>query len=183
MERSELKGFTTGILLGGGIIDGKLSKRSRQRANLAYNLLREDILDTLVLSGKYAIDEVSEKTEAELLQKFLVDRGVKERQLILEAESRDTLESAVYCKELFVSKALNRKIVLITSDYHVRRAMEIFKYVFGTDYIFVGVGCKSSRLLKRFRKIIEYFKKRKVMKFLKAFSRGNHRKIKLFLRK
>ncbi|MBW2997901.1 YdcF family protein [Candidatus Woesearchaeota archaeon] len=183
MERTELKGFTIGILLGGGIKNKKLSKTSRKRVNLAYNLLKEEILDQLVLSGKFSSDEIHEKTEAELLKKFLIDRGIKERQLILEDNSRDTLENAIYCKELFMNKSLNRKIVLITSDYHVRRAMEIFKYVFGTDYIFVGVGCKTPIILKRIRKIKEYFKKRKIMKFLKAFTRGNHLKMKIFLKK
>lgn len=183
MERSELKGFKIGILLGGGLTKrNRLNKISRRRVKLAYNLLKEGYIETIILSGKYGKKKKT-KTEAEVYKEYLLDRGIRTRQIILEEESRDTIGNAVYTKELMIGKRFQKKAMLITNDFHIKRALNIFKFVFGSDFIIVGVTCSTPFFKRTKLKIKEFFLRRVNYRFLKTFTRGNHRKIKELMRK
>lgn len=65
---------------------------------------------------------------ANATKRFLIDLGIPSQAVILENRSRDTYENALYCKAICDQKGFTRP-VLVTSGYHIKRAMLSFKKV------------------------------------------------------
>jgi uncharacterized SAM-binding protein YcdF (DUF218 family) len=59
------------------------------------------------------------------MKRFLVSLGVNEKHIYTESRSRDTYENARYTKEL-CGETQFRRVLLITSAYHMRRSMMLF---------------------------------------------------------
>ena len=144
-----------GIVLGGGISNGSLTANAKTRIQKALQLLRENKIQMLILSGKKSS---SKRTEARLYYEYLVKNDVcKKSLLILEEKSEDTLGNAVCSKEIIVKKKLPKNIVVITSDYHLDRAIMLFKKIFGKGYHVTGIG--SATPSSRFLALKEWLKK------------------------
>ncbi len=75
----------------------------------------------IIISGRDPIDENAE--QGEKVKDFLIQRGVLEKDIVLENQSRNTFESAKNIKKMFDQD----EFFLITSAYHIPRTMEIFK--------------------------------------------------------
>ncbi len=81
-----------------------------------------------------------EDNEAEETAQYLRGVGVPDSVILIENQSRNTRENALYSKQLLDSIAPNSSCLLITSAWHLRRAHACFMKVnlgcdvFGTDY-------------------------------------------------
>ena len=82
--------------------------------------------------------------------RFLMDAGVAKERLILEGESRNTYENAVFTRDL-VKPAPGERWYLVTSAYHMPRAMGLFRKV-GFDVVAYPVDYRTRgpEDLKRF---------------------------------
>jgi len=67
-------------------------------------------------------------SEAIITEDFLIKMGVDENDILLETESRNTVENAVQSK-LFLDDHLEKfeRILLLTSPFHMRRSMMVFR--------------------------------------------------------
>lgn len=89
-------------------------------------------------SGKLMADEPSEAAE---LPAYLARMGIPKEDYIIEPNSRNTRENAVYTKEILEAQFPNSSCLLITSAFHMRRSKAIFKKLniatipFAVDYI------------------------------------------------
>jgi len=52
--------------------------------------------------------------------------GVPDKDIIVESESRNTLENATFTKEILNKKAVGKNVLLITSAIHMPRSKYIF---------------------------------------------------------
>ena len=76
----------------------------------------------VILSGGYAISTFS---VAKIMRNILLEMGVKKSYIITEDKSNDTFENALYV--LKICKRRNfRRVILVTSAYHMPRAMFLF---------------------------------------------------------
>lgn len=74
-------------------------------------------------SGSLLYDEV----ESNKLKEFAITCGVKSNDVIVESESRNTYENAFYSKKALEQRNyLDRELLLITSAFHMPRAMRCF---------------------------------------------------------
>jgi len=128
------------VVLGGGTYNsGYLKASSYKRLVTGYILHRQTGMP-LILSGGSATKNVS---EAEVMRRLLFEMGVKERYVFVDVRSRDTAENALYVKEI-CEKLGCKRIVLITSAFHMRRAVRVFKKAgldvlpYPTDHRFEG---------------------------------------------
>lgn len=64
--------------------------------------------------------------EADQLKKVFLYCGVREQDIRLENKSRNTYESAKYCKALLDGPGSKRNFLLITSAFHMRRSQDCF---------------------------------------------------------
>ena len=77
---------------------------------------------TIIVSGGRATSTFS---IAKIMRKILVDIGVKKHYVITEDKSDDTYQNALYV--LRICRKLNfRRVILVTSAYHMPRAMFLF---------------------------------------------------------
>ena len=77
----------------------------------------------VVLSGGSQPDA---RPEAQLMKEILAVMGVPGRNILLERASRNTYDNALYSAVVLNGKGV-RKILLVTSAYHMRRAVALFE--------------------------------------------------------
>jgi len=120
------------VLLGGGIKGYRdlfgtyvLERHTAQRVLTALRLYRRYAKPIVVCGGRiYGLP-----VEAETIRDMLVEFGVREGDILLEGHSRDTEENALFAFRMAVEKKLKRP-VLITSAFHMKRALKVFKRYF-----------------------------------------------------
>lgn len=112
------------VVLGGGVYNnGKLKSSSYKRLITGF-LLHRNMDVPIILSGGAAINTIP---EASVMRELLKAFGVKEDKIFTDVKSRDTAENAKYVKEICEKKLKCRKIVLVTSGFHMIRAVNTFK--------------------------------------------------------
>ncbi len=119
------------VLLGGGAYDGVKdltgvgapSEDTLVRIVTVVRLQKRLQIPVIVSGGAvFAWREA----EAEVDRRFLIDLGVPGDKIILDDRSRDTFENARYVKEI-CKKRHFRNPLLVTSAYHMRRSLLIFR--------------------------------------------------------
>lgn len=97
-----------------------------ERLLSTYDLLRTSRAKRALLSGGRA-KPTPGPSEAQLLRDKLVDWGVDPARLLVEGESRNTWENAVFSKRLLDAQAERpEKVLLVTSAFHMKRAEGAF---------------------------------------------------------
>ena len=73
---------------------------------------------------------INEGSHSEFVSEYILKKSDIDNSLVIAViESRDTVGDAIYCLDYFRSSKL-KKIVVVTSDYHVERTKFIFNRVF-----------------------------------------------------
>ena len=118
------------VVLGGGINDlapdisgeGILGSDALARLITGTRLYRQ-VRKPIIFSGGSIYGK---KREAEVAEKVLLSLGVDKADIIREGQSRDTYENARYVRDICQKKGFNR-ILLITSAYHMKRSVMLFR--------------------------------------------------------
>jgi len=123
------------VLLGGATI-GKMAPRinveTNSNANRIFNsvrVFRQSGSKKLVLSGG-VVGIVTNDTVPEAYSTFLLLNeffGIDSADVIIEHESKNTRENALYTKKRMEEAGLGNDIILVTSAYHMPRSAAIFR--------------------------------------------------------
>lgn len=97
---------------------------SSDRIFQALPLLKSGQIENLIISGGSARLFIKEPLEAVYLKDYLVSIGINKNQISIDSISRNTHENALHSSQLI--KPHNR-ILLITSAFHMRRAVACFQ--------------------------------------------------------
>ena len=129
------KDFDYVIIHGAGLINGeKVSKLLQERLDKAIYVYRSDPSPTkLIPSGGRGSDESI--SEAEAMKRYLLEQGIPESDIILEDRSTTTLENLRFSKNIIDSREGRKYTALVTSNYHVYRALRYCRKV--------GLKCKG----------------------------------------
>lgn len=119
------------VLLGGGVYGGAPdfsgtgapSEEMLARIVTAARLQKRLGVPVIVSGGKVF---AGKPAEAPIARRILVDLGVPAERVIAEERSRDTRENASYTAEI-AGRAGYRHPILVTSAYHMRRAVASFR--------------------------------------------------------
>lgn len=130
----ELPAAPDGIIVLGGAANAELSaernwpvlSEAAERLTTPIALMREYPQARLVFSGGSAALLGFPYSETEVAERFWNGVGVDESRVIYEGRSRNTLENAVFTRELVQPKAGERWL-LVTSAMHMPRAMGVFR--------------------------------------------------------
>lgn len=138
------------VLLGGGVVEGvpDLSGVHIPSADMvgrlvdATRLWRRTGLPIVVTSGAIA----GRTSDGPVVVRFLVDLGVPETAIVLDDDSLDTADNA-RLSAIWLDRLGVRRVVLVTSAYHMRRAMWLFERagVECTPYPSGRLGAMGSR--------------------------------------
>lgn len=123
--------FDAIVVLGGGIRERgtlrptvELSDESRHRALCGIELYQQHAASMLVMTGGDArIFGVGPK-EAPAMKEWAVRLGVPSEAILVDDQARTTYENAIGTRRVLGSAT---SIVLVTSAYHIPRAMALFK--------------------------------------------------------
>lgn len=114
-----LGGVTRGRVAGSSVTD---LGSGADRLVHAARLFKADKAPLLVLSGGNA---PGYRSEAEDMADILQLMGIPAESMLLERRSRNTRQNASYCYKIFRKKGI-KKILLVTSASHMRRAEAVF---------------------------------------------------------
>ncbi|WEN42122.1 hypothetical protein CKCBHOJB_01707 [Thauera sp. GDN1] len=119
------------VVLGGGVSGPRLPLRphpdlgaSADRMWHAARLYRAGKSPALVLSGGTV--RTGDGSEAEAMRAFLLDLGVPDAALLIEAASEDTATNAAHTARLLLAQGID-SAVLVTSALHMPRARQAFE--------------------------------------------------------
>lgn len=99
----------------------------KDRLDAAIRLYKEDQVDIILLSGEKIHEDFN---EIDVMEKYLLDRGVKIEDTYLDGSGLDTYSTIYRTKNIYQFK----KVILISQSYHLKRALFLGK-VFGLDCI------------------------------------------------
>lgn len=112
---------------------------SADRITDAIRLYRAGKVKKILFTGGSGLLLSDEYREANLAKSLLIDLGVKESDIILENNSRNTYENAVETKKIIEEKNF-QSYILVTSAFHMKRSVGCFRkqnlevIPFPTDY-------------------------------------------------
>lgn len=129
--------FTYGVVLGGMAEHDSLTNRVKfaESANRLWDalpLLNSHTIDTLIISGGSAKIIERERFESAILREYCLSIGIDITRIQIDTLSRNTHENALNTAKLLTTNHLkdsvtNKPILLITSSYHMPRAIACFK--------------------------------------------------------
>ncbi|SEF45889.1 YdcF family protein [Paenibacillus sp. UNC499MF] len=152
-DEAESSGVDTVVILGSGLKGYELSLTLQQRldAALPYVSGKKDV--SVVVSGGQGPGE--NVPEAVAMRDYLVKKGIAENRIFLESRSTSTSENLRFTKAVLKEKGVtDRKILIVTSDYHMYRAKLLAKR---EGYEAYGLSSPSPAHLKPVNMIREYF--------------------------
>ncbi len=132
VSKDEIPLIRTGVVLGGMVEFKRQSdllhlNASAERIEEAINMYHEGIIGRILLSGGSGSLLNPDERESEVLKSFILTRGVANSDLILDPNSRNTYQNAVESKRLLDSmQVAEEPVLLITSAFHMRRAIRCF---------------------------------------------------------
>ena len=120
------------IVLGGiGDIDLRLKKinfgHSGDRLFQTLPLFYKGRIKKIIFTGGSGSIEFPEKKEGFFVQKYLRSINFPDSGLIIEGESKNTYENAIFTKKILDSLHIKGNFLLVTSAYHMPRTLAIFK--------------------------------------------------------
>jgi len=122
------------IVLGGFVTDDPTQElegfhSSSDRLFHAIKLYQTGVAKKImVVSGSGVITKQEEK-EALVIENYLLKIGIPKTDLLIESESKNTHENAVNTALMLNEKYLDGKYLLVTSGYHMPRAIRCFEKV------------------------------------------------------
>ena len=126
------------LVLGGGIRDdGELPEHAMRRFDLA--LARESGEPIAALSAWTAhrpaiLDSYGRPLfEATVGARYLVDRGISPGRIFCETTAHDTIGNAYFSRVQIVQPMGWRRLLVITSQFHMTRTEAIFRWVYSLD--------------------------------------------------
>ena len=145
---NEIKNHKIGIVLTGvtnlskTAYDRTFFNKGADRITHALQLYREGKIKKILITGGQGLNPVNLQSEAELLQRFLIMTGVPSEDVMIEDESKNTHENALFTKTFLEQKGIdtNQEFILVTSAFHMKRSKACFDKVglqtlaFPTDY-------------------------------------------------
>jgi uncharacterized SAM-binding protein YcdF (DUF218 family) len=128
------RGAPDGIVVLGGSISPEVSaarnavalNEAAERVTVVAELARRYPAARIVFSGGNNALVSGQATEAEAALRLFESFGIAPARVIAEDRSRNTVENAVYSKQLAMPKAGERWL-LVTSAYHLPRAVGVFR--------------------------------------------------------
>jgi len=145
---NEVKNHEIGIVLTGvtnlskTANDRTFFNKGADRITHALQLYQEGKIKKILITGGQGLNPVNPQSEAEVLKRFLLMTGVPETDVMIEDQSKNTRENALFTKKFLEEKGIdtNQEFILVTSAFHMKRSKGCFDKVglqtvtFPTDY-------------------------------------------------
>jgi uncharacterized SAM-binding protein YcdF (DUF218 family) len=123
--------YEAGILLGGfsgyDISNRGYFNQASDRFIQATNLYHQGIIKRIIMTGGNGTLSKDEPAESLFVHDQLLKNGIPKEAIILESNSRNTYENAIFTKRIVDSIKIAGPFVLITSATHMPRSEKLFR--------------------------------------------------------
>jgi uncharacterized SAM-binding protein YcdF (DUF218 family) len=145
-DGGDLAGYPeVAVVLGGGVSsDGSPSPSTVARARAAAHLARRRPDCAVIVSGSHGNGPAPAGTEAAIMADLIVATGIPRERIFLEERSRDTIGNAVEVALRYLSKMEPRPLYLVTSPFHLERALIAFRSVLGFAWQVQAVAAEQT---------------------------------------
>ncbi|TMG60349.1 MAG: YdcF family protein [Chloroflexi bacterium] len=142
----DLAGFPeVAVVLGGGFsANGEPSASTVARARAAAHLAQKRPTLAVIASGSHGDGPAPAKSEAAIIADLIAATGVPRDRLFLEERSRDTIGNAVEVVARYLRGVEARPIYLVTSPFHLERALVTFRHVLGFEWQVQAVAAEDT---------------------------------------
>lgn len=138
-------------------------ENSERRAEAAAELASRRPAAMVVLSGRTGLHPFDGVPEAEQMAEVLRRRAIPEDRFRIEDRSRDTIGNAFHTATRFLAGLSPRPITLVTSPFHLERALFIFRFVLGPSWPVTGhpsdAGPRDHERVEREQRYLEETKR------------------------
>jgi len=128
--------MTDAVIVLANLMDsrGQLNLESKLRAQMAVEIFNEKRASYLITCG-WAYRPDCDIKIADAFRSYIVNNlGINSGFVLTELNSRDTVGDAVFTKVNLAIPFLWKRIHVVTSDYHVARAKEVFTFIYGKHF-------------------------------------------------
>ena len=125
------------IIVLSNLMDGEsnLNLESKNRANLAFEIWNQQNCIPKLITMGWAYRNDTNVPISKSMANYLVNKlNVPKEQILSDVLSRDTVGDAFFSRYNYEKFFLKKKIIIITSDYHEKRAHSIFNFIYGENY-------------------------------------------------
>lgn len=133
---------TIAVVLGSGLTpNGAATPVTELRARAAARFVKAQPTSMrLILSGSRPPQDPSDhgKTEASAMREIVLSEGVSDSDLLLEDQSFDTFGNAIFTVRRFLACESPGTLYVITSPFHMERALYVFRQVLGPAWTVVA---------------------------------------------
>ncbi len=132
-KNENLENYDVAIVLGGMIsfdsdVERMQANRGIDRTLQALLVYKKGKAKKLFISGGSGSLQFPDMKEGVIIKNYLTQIGIPEQDILMESESKNTYENAVYTKkELEKSGLENSKLLLVTSASHMYRSKKCFE--------------------------------------------------------
>jgi uncharacterized SAM-binding protein YcdF (DUF218 family) len=152
--------------------DGSISEECKRRVEAAVRLFESRSTDRILMSGRCTPgrEEGLKETEAETMRQYAIKLGVPASAIMVEEKAMDTVGNAMYTRGMVDGLPEVRRIIVVTSDYHVERTRYLFVKAFGSarPISFIGAYIDMS---KEDRDALEQKEREKVEKMRELYGK------------
>jgi len=117
-QAKEIKNVDCILILGAGIWKDKPSPMLEDRLNEGISLYNQKIANKIIMSGDHGKEDYD---EVNLMKNYAKERGVVSEDIFMDHAGFSSYESIYRAKEIFCA----RKIIIVTQEYHLYRALYI----------------------------------------------------------
>lgn len=114
------KDFDYIIVLGEKLNNNEMSDISIDRLKKSFDIYKINKNSKIIVSG--GVIKPNTISEAEIMGSYLESLGIPKKDIILENKARSTFENIKFSKKIMEK---DKKVALITSDFHISRAFMI----------------------------------------------------------
>jgi len=125
------------IILSHRLESGKISEEYKKRLEKGAELILNKKARKIILCSETANNNV---------KGILIKKGIKEEDILLQKESRDTIGEAFFTKKQILAPNKWKSLYIVSSDYHIPRVKEIFDFILGTGFYIEYQSIESGRI-------------------------------------
>jgi len=116
----------------------------QERLKEGIRLYKEGYGKYIIVSGGKGPGE--DITEAEAMKKYLLDKGIEESKIVMEDESKNTMDNLAFSKKVMKNKGFKNAVV-VSNNYHLKRVSLMCKRL-KMDTSYSGVFVSQYKLVE-----------------------------------
>jgi len=133
------------VVLGGGVsASGQPSPSTSARAHAAAQLASHRASLAIIAAGSHGDGPAPAQSEAAVMAGLMAAAGVPRQRIFLEERSRDTIGNGVEVAARYLAKIEPRPLYLVTSPFHLERALVVFRNVLGFAWQVQAVAAEQT---------------------------------------